>query len=586
VLAGWLRALGVHPLAVPGDPGEAAALFRSLTAAAPVAVLADDAAGEAQVRALLPAAGLVVVTSRYQLAALAAADGALLLPLGPLDPAAATELAARITGRAAERDALAILAGYCGHLPLAIRAATARLAARPALPATAVAADLAAARSRLTALDAPGLEITVQASLDASYQALSPDAARAYRLLATGPGPDVSVPAAGALLDASEHDAGQLTVALAAASLLEEAAPGRWRFHDLVRDHARGLAERHDPNAERRAATGRAVDWYLRGSAAADLAILPGRMRIAAAFALPALAPAAFGTAAAALAWCDAERDGLLDAQRAAARLGLHAAAWQFCDTLWGWLSHRHDYPAWEAACEQAIASAQACGDPRAEACAATRLAACHIAAGDPATAAPLAEHAVDVAWAAGDLPGEGSAREHAGICALAARRYQAAVGELTRGLDCWQRVTPRHPRAEAIIHRQLGRAMLGLARPDDGYDHFETALGIFTQLGERYHQARTMYVIATYKTASTTAGAVPEAISLLECARPLLEDEDHPLAMAELLTALAEAHARTQDMSQARACLDQAMALQQALGLPDSHPARTGASLIASQLT
>jgi hypothetical protein len=86
VLARWLRALGTHSSAVPGDPGEAAALFRSLTAGAPVAVLADDAASEAQVRALLPVAGLVVVTSRYQLAGLAAADGARLVPIRPLDP--------------------------------------------------------------------------------------------------------------------------------------------------------------------------------------------------------------------------------------------------------------------------------------------------------------------------------------------------------------------------------------------------------------------------------------------------------------------------------------------------------------------
>lgn len=93
---------------------------------------------------LLPAAGLVVVTSRYQLPGLAAADGARLVPLGPLDPAAATELAIRITGRDSEAADLAVLAGYCGHLPLAVRAAAARLAARPARPATAMVADLAA----------------------------------------------------------------------------------------------------------------------------------------------------------------------------------------------------------------------------------------------------------------------------------------------------------------------------------------------------------------------------------------------------------------------------------------------------------
>lgn len=101
-------------------------------------MLADDAASEAQIRSLLPAAGLAVVTSRYQLPGLAAANGTRLASaLGPLDPAAATEPATRITGRHSEAADLALLAGYCGHLPLAVRAVAARLAARPALAVTA-----------------------------------------------------------------------------------------------------------------------------------------------------------------------------------------------------------------------------------------------------------------------------------------------------------------------------------------------------------------------------------------------------------------------------------------------------------------
>jgi hypothetical protein len=71
-------------------------------------------------------AGLIVVISRYQLPGLAAADGARLAPLGPLEPAAATELAARITGRDSEAADLAVLAGCYGHLPLAVRAAAER----------------------------------------------------------------------------------------------------------------------------------------------------------------------------------------------------------------------------------------------------------------------------------------------------------------------------------------------------------------------------------------------------------------------------------------------------------------------------
>jgi hypothetical protein len=63
VVARWLRALGVHPQAVLADAAEAAALFRSLTAASPVSVLADDADDARQVRDLLPGAARVPAAS-------------------------------------------------------------------------------------------------------------------------------------------------------------------------------------------------------------------------------------------------------------------------------------------------------------------------------------------------------------------------------------------------------------------------------------------------------------------------------------------------------------------------------------------
>jgi tetratricopeptide (TPR) repeat protein len=585
VLAGWLRALGVPPPAVPSDPAEAAALFRSLTAGAPVAVLADDAASETQVRALLPAAGLVVVTSRYQLSGLAAADGAHLVPLGPLDPAAATELATRITGRDSERASLAALAGYCGHLPLAVRAAAARLAARPALATAAVVADLAAARSRLTALDTPALEISVTASLDASYHALEANAASAYRLLATCPGTDITIPSAAALLDTGEPAAEQLTVALAAASLMEETTPGRWRYHDLVREHAAGLAAQHDPAAERKAATARVIDYYLRASAAADLLVLPRRLRIAPAFGLPNLNPPAFLTSAAALAWCDAELANLLQAQQTASSQGLHTLAWQFADTLWGWCTHRQRYPDWAALCQTAIESAHSCGDARAEVLAAVRLASCHIASGDTPAAAAISQQAIQTAWVNGDRAGEGSACEHAAMCALADGDYPAAIMHCNRGLACWRHITS-HRRPEALLERLLGRAYAALGDHQQAAAHLDTALAVFTELGERYHSARTQYYIATTRLARSPGSEhTAEVITLLEQARPLLRAENHPLSLADLLITLADAHTRAGDAAQASACLQEAAALHLQLGLPPGHPARVRASAINSRL-
>jgi Flp pilus assembly protein TadD len=150
--------------------------------------------------------------------------------------------------------------------------------------------------------------------------------------------------------------------------------------------------------------------------------------------------------------------------------------------------------------------------------------------------------------------------------------------------LDCWRRITS-HRRAEAIVHRQLGRALSNLGRAGEADEHLHTALAIFTELGENYHQARTLYIIAMTRLAGGQPEQAIEAISRLERARPLMEAEDHPLSLSELLTALAVAYERTGDEEQARACVDHAAELQQQLNLPDSHPARAQTIVTASQL-
>jgi hypothetical protein len=86
----------------------------------------------------------------------------------------AVELLARVAGPvrvAAEPDAAAAIVGYCGRLPLAIRIAGARLAARPAWSLARQAERLADERRRLDELAAGDLE--VRASIALSHRALS-----------------------------------------------------------------------------------------------------------------------------------------------------------------------------------------------------------------------------------------------------------------------------------------------------------------------------------------------------------------------------------------------------------------------------
>jgi DNA-binding SARP family transcriptional activator len=105
VVRGFLDALGVPPDRIPLQPEAQTGLYRSLLANRKVLIVLDNARDEQQVRPLLPAspASLVIITSRNQLAGLAAADRARLLTLDVLSHSEAVHmLTARIgAGRAA-----------------------------------------------------------------------------------------------------------------------------------------------------------------------------------------------------------------------------------------------------------------------------------------------------------------------------------------------------------------------------------------------------------------------------------------------------------------------------------------------------
>ncbi|MGC1753415.1 MAG: helix-turn-helix domain-containing protein, partial [Trebonia sp.] len=196
VLRGFLDAFQVHPERFPATTEGLAALYRSLLADRTMLVLLDNAADVAQVRPLLPASPrcLVIVTSRRELSALAAAEGARLLSLDVLPEREAIELlAARLgTDRAdAEPDAITQLATLCARLPLALSVIVARAAAAPNLPLAALVTELTELQGRLDALDVGDPAANVRTVFSLSYRHLPEAAARMFRLLGLHPGPDI-----------------------------------------------------------------------------------------------------------------------------------------------------------------------------------------------------------------------------------------------------------------------------------------------------------------------------------------------------------------------------------------------------------
>lgn len=323
VLGELLRALGVHGSAIPNDETERAALYRSRLAGRRVLLVVDDAASSAQVRPLMPgtAGSAVLVTSRTQLAGL---PGAALSSLGAFTPEEAAGLLAQLVGHermAAEPEAAGELANACGFMPLAVRIAGAKLAARPTWPLSLLVEKMTRERRRLDELEVEDLSVRVSIAL--SYDALTEQAQRAFRLLGLLGQHDIAEWVVAALLD--QRGAASEVNELAEKSLfiptgVDGTGQARYRLHDLVREYARErLCE--DPHAERDAALRRALQGWLQLADAANHVIpcnpyFPPTPRSQVATVIPV--ECAAGLVADPLAWFTAERLNLLESVRRA----------------------------------------------------------------------------------------------------------------------------------------------------------------------------------------------------------------------------------------------------------------------------
>ncbi|WP_177154615.1 AfsR/SARP family transcriptional regulator [Actinosynnema pretiosum] len=243
VLAGFLRALGVSDEHIPSDVATRAALFRSATAGRRLLVVLDDAAGSAHVEPLRPAdTGAVLCTSRTTMLDLPGVD---VHRLDGLRTDEATALLAHVVGEhrvAREPAGARRLVELCGNLPLAVRAAGARLHARPTHRIDRFADRLTDDSRRVAELSYGTLDLG--ARLGTAADALPGPARAVWLLLGASDLPTIPVWAAAALVDRSEDETQCLLDTLVDHHLLDVAegdvlGGSRYRLHPLVRIHAR-----------------------------------------------------------------------------------------------------------------------------------------------------------------------------------------------------------------------------------------------------------------------------------------------------------------------------------------------------------
>ncbi|WP_330288870.1 AfsR/SARP family transcriptional regulator [Streptomyces sp. NBC_00576] len=564
VLGAFLRALGTADSAIPDSLEERAALYRSVLDGRRVLVLLDNARDAAQVRPLLPGTEgcAALVTSRVRMVDLA---GAHLVDLDVMSPEEALQLFTKIVGEervAAERKAALDVVAACGFLPLAIRIAASRLAARRTWTVSVLAEKLGDERRRLDELQAG--DLAVKATFELGYGALDRQQARAFRLLGLADGPDISLAAAAAVLDLPVDDAEEVLESLVDTSLLESAAPGRYRYHDLVRLYARSCAERDEhPPGERASAMSRLLDFYL-ATVAATYRIQRPEDKLVDHLEHAEYPGLTFADSHAAQDWVHAEAVCVLACVRQSATRPdtLRRAA----DVLWAAVelaesgTNSKEYEAVAAIVRDAAREA---GSPRTEARALTTLAFVHHVSGSLFDAAVQeSERATELALAADDQYTACWSSNISGVVALYQSRHDAGEAHFTRAIESYRAFADRPGEASALCN--LSRIHLATGRTDSAVALAQQGTAMYDAMGHTVRGANGRYALGL---ALTQSGQLTEAAGHLDEALRVFRDSRQRLWEGMTLFRLAEVDLAATRSARAAANAEQALTVLRGIG-------------------
>jgi tetratricopeptide (TPR) repeat protein len=572
---GFLDALGVPAQRVPADLDAQAALYRSELACRRVLVVLDNARDTAQVRPLLPGVPgcLVVVTSRNQLSGLVAADGAHPITLDLLSPVEARELLVRRLGIdrvAAEPGAVDEIVTRCVRLPLALAIVAARAATHPRLTLRTLASGLRDSADRLDTLTTDDPHTDVRAVFSWSYHALTPDAARLFRLLGLHPGPDISIPAAASLAALPVSRARALLAELARANLIVEHTSGRYTLHDLLRAYATDLTLTTDTDGERHAATHRMLDHYLHTAHTADRLLYPHRDPITLTPARPDVIPEPPANHRQAVAWFTAEHAVLLSTVDHAAATGFDTHTWQLAWTLYDFLDRRGHWHDRVATGRAAVAAARRLTDPPAQAGAHRHLAHAYIRLGRLDDAHAQLRHALDLPDQADDPAGQAHTHITLSIVLERQGRNSEALDHDRQALDLYRATGHRAGEARALNAVGWDHAILG--DHQQALTYCQQALTLLHTLGDRDGQAGTWDSLGY---AHHQLGHHDQAITCYQHALNLYRDLGDRYEQAATLVRLGNNHHTAGDLDAARDAWQQALTILDQLDHPDADQVR-----------
>ncbi|MEU6785795.1 BTAD domain-containing putative transcriptional regulator [Nonomuraea angiospora] len=607
-LGGFLRALGIPPDIVPDGLPERAALYRSILADRRILVLLDNARDAEQVSQLLPGSPgcAAIVTSRGKLADLPSAR---LIDLDVMEPGEALSLFASVAGAervSAEHGAAMDVVAACGFLPLAVRIVAARLAARPSWTVASLVPRLADEQRRLDELRVGNL--AVEATFALGYGQLAPAQARAFRLLSLSKGPDISTGAAAAVLSVSQFEAESVLESLVDASLLEAPAPGRYRFHDLLKLFARRQLDKTEPPEAKARALHRLLGFYLASAQSAHSLAYEGSM-------IPANIVTiseglSFTSVDEAVAWLIAEGDSLFAAINQAAASAVAGEQLLPAGDLLVAMeplleagTHTREFAQGTRA---VLSAAQRLGDQGSEL--RSRYVLGRVLFADNQLKAAEGHFRVvhELSTARGEKIVTGEVLNALAVVVGRQRRHIEAL-ELFDAAMRFYRANDV-PAGEALVLSYSARDHLGLGRPADAIAAAEKGLALFTEIGSGAGTARARYhlgivlsrvgrlteavhhhaeCLAFFRASKQrvweqrvcsrlaetfiAAGRHPEAVRHAEQALVVSREIGHPYGEALSLTVLGKALRGLGSTTRSLECLRQAFEIFSRLGAPEA---------------
>jgi len=555
-LASLLETAGLRAQQIPPGLEARAARWRDHVAGKKILLLLDDAAGHEQVRPLLPGTtgSLVLITSRRRLAAL---DDAAQISLGTLSPADAATLLARLAGRPSlsSGDAgIGEITRLCGYLPLAIGMVASQLRNHPARTPEGVAAELAAARDRLTLIYAENL--SVGAAFDLSYADLDAAQQRMFRRLGLLPGPSIDAYAAAALDGTGTAASRRCLDELYDQHLVAEPAPGRYELHDLLREHARTLAAADEPT-DREAAVTRLLDYYTHAGLAAGEHFDPweSAYRRRPPGHPPADAPD-LSTLGNASAWLEAERGNMHAAAAYAAGHGRCAHAIAVTAAISSFLTVRGHWDQCAALQRSALAASRQAGDRLGEADALCGLGGLQRETGDYSAAAATLSQALAIYVEVGNPIGQSVVHCQLGFLQTLTGDYPAAVASHRQSLELARMEDSRTGGAHSLSSLGLVQQLIG--------DHsaaaasLQQALAQFAELGNRIGQATSLNALGVVQ---QEIGDYPSALASQQRALAIFRDVGNMIGQAYALNDVGLVYQETGDYASAAASHQQALA-------------------------